>query len=79
MRGTEGGSDLGSPTVEAERRSSARFADHFDFEPIHTTADPGSQRLRPRFLGRKARRKASAKLGTSTCTSRWVTMAFLCV
>ncbi len=27
---------------------------------------------------RKARRMASAKLGTSTCSSRWLTVAFLC-
>jgi len=57
MRGTQGGSDLGSPTVEAERRSSARFADYFDFEPIHPAADPGSQCLRAGFLSCKARRQ----------------------
>ena len=50
--------NLRGAAMEPQAGPSARFADHFDLQPVHPVADAGSQRLGSGLLGRKAGRKA---------------------
>src|SRR5579863_8328391 len=46
--------DLCSAAVKAEVGATAGFPHHFDLQPVHAPADPGSQGLCGGFLGGKS-------------------------
>ena len=58
----EVGCDFRRPAVKAEGWATARFANHFDFEPVHAPTDAGSQCFSASFLGGKACSEALGRI-----------------
>jgi len=62
MGRSQASSDLGRPSVEAERGPSAGLTDHLDLQPAHAEADAGPQSLGPASLAANRAAKLSAEL-----------------
>jgi len=57
--------NLGGSAVEAQVGTTAGFPHNFNLQPVHSTADAGSQRLGGSLLGRKSSGQAFGRIAFS--------------